>query len=235
MQLFYAPDIKGVTYILNEEESKHCVRVLRKKIGDIIHIIDGRGGLYKCEITDDNAKKCVVCVTEHIKEFEKRPYTLHLAVAPTKNIDRFEWFLEKSTEIGVDCITPLECDHSERKIVKNERSEKVITSAIKQSLKAYHPVFESMTSFKEFVCRDFGSKELFIAHCEESEEKIILNKLASIGGHYVVMIGPEGDFSLDEIALAKEKGFKFISLGKSRLRTETAGVMAAAFLSILNQ
>lgn len=235
MQLFYAPDINGIQYTLSEEESKHCVRVLRKSVGDAITLVDGRGGLYKCELIDDAPKKCVVSICEKIEQFEKRSYVLHMAVAPTKNIDRFEWFLEKATEIGVDIITPVECFHSERRIIKCDRSEKVITSAVKQSVKAYHPVFEPMTPFKEFVSRDFMGAECYIAHCEEVGEKHIINDIASVNGSYVVLVGPEGDFSIEEINFAISRGFKSISLGKSRLRTETAGVMVAAYLAILNQ
>ncbi|MFI3267841.1 MAG: 16S rRNA (uracil(1498)-N(3))-methyltransferase [Rikenellaceae bacterium] len=235
MQLFYAPDIsENTNYALSEEESKHCVRVLRKKTGDFIHLIDGVGGMYKCEIIQDFPKQCIVSVIETVTNFEKRNYTLHLAVAPTKSIDRFEWFLEKATEIGIDAITPLECEHSERKIIKTERSEKVILSAVKQSLKAYYPKFDELTKFKTFINSDFKGKDLYIAHCEPSEHKKPLKELLTKGNDSVILIGPEGDFSTEEIELAKNKGFKEISLGESRLRTETAGVVAVSIASFVN-
>lgn len=235
MQLFYASDISSQFYTLSEEESKHCVRVLRKRVGDTIHIIDGLGGLYECEVVQDAPKQCIVKVVTKTEEFEKRSYTLRMAVAPTKNIDRFEWFLEKATEIGVDAITPLECDHSERRIVKSDRCEKVIVSAVKQSLKAYYPKFDELTKFKTFVSGDFGGADLYIAHCESSETKEPLKKLLNVGGDSVILIGPEGDFSIDEIEFAKSKGFKEVSLGSSRLRTETAGVVAVGIVSFINQ
>ncbi|MFI3263226.1 MAG: 16S rRNA (uracil(1498)-N(3))-methyltransferase [Rikenellaceae bacterium] len=235
MQLFYAPDLSlSTNYTLSEEESKHCIKVLRKKCGDFIHLIDGVGGMYKCEIVQDFPKQCIVTVVETINDFEKRDYTLHLAVAPTKSIDRFEWFLEKATEIGIDAITPIECEHSERKIIKIERSEKVILSAIKQSLKAYYPKFSELTKFKTFINSDFQGKDLYIAHCEPSQNKLPLKEVLVKGSDSVILIGPEGDFSVEEIELAKSKGFKEISLGESRLRTETAGVVAVSMVSFIN-
>lgn len=235
MQLFYAPNISTDLYSLSEEESKHCIRVLRKKIGDIIHIIDGGGGMYECEVVQDNPKHCVVKVVNKKEEFEKRGYTLHMAVAPTKVIDRFEWFLEKATEIGVDRFTPLECEHSERRVVKIERSEKVVTSAVKQSLKAYHPQFDGLMKFKSFLSQDFGDKKLYIAHCEPSENKKRLKDVVLKGENLIILVGPEGDFSIEEIELAKSKGFQEVSLGDSRLRTETAGVVAVSIVSVINQ
>lgn len=233
MQLFYAPDISSKEYTLSEEESKHCVRVLRKRVGDTIHIIDGRGSLYSCLLINDAPKRCIVEVVNVIEEYEKLPYNLHLAIAPTKVIDRFEWSLEKITEIGVTAITPLESFHSERRQIKDERSVKVVTAAVKQSLKAYHPLFESMCSFNDFVCRDFGDAELFIAHCGEDSDKMALSELLKPHGSYVIAIGPEGDFSTQEVELAKAHGFRSISLGRSRLRTETAAVVAAATVNII--
>ena len=234
MQLFYSPGIISEYYRLTPEESTHCIRVLRKKRGDTIQLTDGRGNLYTAELLDDSPKGCEVKVIHIEKEYGKRPYTLHLAVAPTKNIDRYEWLLEKATEIGVDIITPLECEHSERRTVKKERSEKVITSAVKQSLKAYHPICEELTPFHSFISREWKDAQLFIAHCEKEADKILLSRAARPNGNYVVLIGPEGDFSLQEIEEAHRRGFKDISLGESRLRTETAGVMATAMLYILN-
>ena len=167
MQLFYAPQITLPQYTLSEEESRHAIKVLRLKVGERLHITDGAGNMHLCEVVSDSAKHCVVNVVESISEFEKRPYSLTMAVAPTKNIDRYEWFLEKATEIGVDHFVALETDHSERRVVKPEREEKVITAAVKQSLKAYHPTFEDMVPFKTFVTREFGGRK-FIAHCGDA-------------------------------------------------------------------
>ena len=154
MQLFYAPEITLPEYTLSEEESKHCVRVLRMRVGDELHITDGKGNMYRCKVLNDNAKHCTVEVVETIPEYEKMSYRLVMGVAPTKNIDRFEWFLEKATEVGITEVYPLECDHSERRQIKDEREEKVITSAVKQSLKAYHPTLHPMKGFRS--CKKTG-------------------------------------------------------------------------------
>ncbi|MFA8433469.1 MAG: 16S rRNA (uracil(1498)-N(3))-methyltransferase [Marinifilaceae bacterium] len=233
MNLFYTPDITSNEYQLNEVESKHCVKVLRLKEGDFIYLIDGKGGFYKAEIVDAHPKRCMVECLEIQKEYGKRDFYLHLALAPTKNIDRTEWFLEKCTEIGADEFTPLLCQHSERKVVKTERLFKVITSAVKQSLKAYHPVLNEMTPFKKLVQKPFDG-EKYIAHCNEGE-KTNLKQLYSCGQNALILIGPEGDFSPEEVELAKENGFREISLGSSRLRTETAGVVACHTVSLANE
>lgn len=233
MQLFYTPSISSDFYTLSAEESKHCVQVLRLKTGDTIYLIDGRGGLYTARITEASARGCVVNVVERQSEYEKRPYELHVAIAPTKNIDRFEWFLEKATEIGIDRVTPLLCDHSERKILKTERCEKVVLSAAKQSLKAYLPQVDELTKFSAFIGGSFEGYQKYIAHCEHDIERVELSQALESGGKSVVLIGPEGDFSPAEIEQAMRAGFKCITLGKSRLRTETAGVMTAAICSML--
>ena len=164
MHIFYAPDISGNLYTLSEEESKHCIRVLRLDVGDEITIVDGNGGMFKTRIVKPEPKRCQVEVFETIHEFEKRNHYLHIAIAPTKNIERFEWFLEKATEIGIDEITPLLCEHSERKVINNERLEKIIVSAMKQSIKAYHPKLNQMIPFKQFIqAKNDGDR--FIAHC----------------------------------------------------------------------
>ncbi|MDR1225456.1 MAG: 16S rRNA (uracil(1498)-N(3))-methyltransferase [Prevotellaceae bacterium] len=235
MHLFYTPDISGQTYTLNEEESKHCVRVLRLAKGATICLIDGRGNLYTAQIADAQYKRCIVSITDVQREYGKRQCYLHMAVAPTKNMERYEWFLEKATEIGVDEITPLLCEHSERKVVKDERSEKVVTAAVKQSVKAYHPLLHPITSFKQLVQQPFsGSK--FIAHCFESPQKQPLKTLLS--GKIqsaLVLVGPEGDFSPEEVDFAKQHGFVEVSLGSSRLRTETAGVAACHTVNLLQE
>ena len=233
MNIFYTPDITGNSYTLNEEESKHCVRVLRMEIGERINLVDGDGGMYIAQIVDANPKRCRVEVVEKQECYGKRPYYLHIAIGPTKLIDRYEWFLEKVTEIGVDEITPLESFHSERRTVKQERSEKVVTAAVKQSVKAYHPKVNEMISFKELVNRPFEGKK-FIAHCNDGE-KVLLKHAVAPDDNALILIGPEGDFSVEEVALAKQQGFIEISLGESRLRTETAGVVACSTVCFVNQ
>ncbi|MDQ1771579.1 16S rRNA (uracil(1498)-N(3))-methyltransferase [Labilibaculum sp. A4] len=233
MNLFYTPDIQNQFYQLNEIESKHCIRVLRLKEEDIIHLIDGKGSLYKAKIIDAHPKRCTVECIETQTEFGKLNYKLHIALAPTKNMDRTEWFMEKCTEIGIHEFTPLLCQHSERKVVKHERLFKVITSAVKQSLKAYHPILNEQTKFSDLVTSPFDG-EKYIAHCNEGE-KTHLKNLYQAKQNALILIGPEGDFSIEEVNLAKENGFKEISLGESRLRTETAGVVACNIISLENQ
>ena len=228
MQLFYAADFTAPEYMLSEEESRHAVKVLRLVEGDTLHITDGRGNLYRCEVASAHQKHCLVRVVEHFEEFEKLPYRLTMAVAPTKNIDRYEWFLEKATEIGVAEFVPLISEHSERKVIKAEREEKVITAAVKQSLKAYHPAFEDMTPFKALVAREFSGRK-FIAHCGEPVRgKSYLASTLKAAEDAIVLIGPEGDFSPAEAELALANGFIPIHLGPSRLRTETAALTAVS-------
>ncbi|HAF28895.1 MAG TPA: 16S rRNA (uracil(1498)-N(3))-methyltransferase [Bacteroidales bacterium] len=233
MHLFYTPDLSGDLYYLNETESKHCVRVLRLNTNDHIHLIDGVGGFYTAKIIDPNPKKCKVEIVESKKEFGKRNYNIHIAIAPTKNMDRFEWFLEKATEIGINEITPILCEHSERKVVKTDRLEKVIISAVKQSIKAYKPKLNEIIPIQEFLGQEH-KVEKYIAHCEENE-KIQLKNIYTKGQNTIILIGPEGDFSQSEIKLAKENNFQEISLGESRLRTETAGVVACHTINLLNE
>lgn len=233
MQLFFDADFTPPHYILREEESKHAIRVLRMVEGDTLHLTDGRGRLYTCRITDANPKRCAVEVVSCIEEWEKLPYSLTMAVAPTKNIDRFEWFLEKATEVGVERIIPLESAHSERRAFKRERGEKVVTAAVKQSLKAYHPQLDDLTNFKQVVEMPFAGAR-YIAHCEPAqspEGKLYLPNLLEKGGRVMILIGPEGDFSPEEITFALENGFREISLGSQRLRTETAAVVATVMVA----
>ena len=232
MHLFYSPDINSDIHALSEEESRHCQRVLRLKEGDAIHLTDGRGTLYEARIIDAQAKQVTVEVTDKKAEYGKRPYSLHLAVAPTKNIDRFEWFLEKATELGVDEITPLLCERSERKAIRLDRMEKVITSAVKQSLKAYHPFLNEMASFDSFIRKSRGG-QLFLAHLPEYDP-VLLPHAYNKGEDATILIGPEGDFSDGEIKLARGHGFQCISLGNNRLRTETAAVAACHTIHLLN-
>lgn len=233
MQLFYAPEISFPRYTLSEEESKHCVRVLRMGIGDELHLTDGRGMLHLCKVVDDNAKRCTVEIVKSTQA-EPLPYHLVMAVAPTKNIDRYEWFLEKATEVGVGEIYPIKSEHSERKEIKHERELKVITSAVKQSLKMYHPTLHELTPFKQIVTMPFDG-EKYIAHCNSSlGERTYLGKELKKGGRKLILIGPEGDFSPEEITFALQNGFTAISLGDQRLRTETAAVAATMIVSTIN-
>ena len=234
MQLFYAADFTAPEYMLSEEESRHAVKVLRLSEGDTLHITDGRGSLYRCEVVSAHQKHCLVRVVEHFEEFEKLTYRLTMAVAPTKNIDRYEWFLEKATEIGVAEFIPLLSEHSERKVIKAEREEKVITAAVKQSLKAYHPVLADITPFSEVVCKNFAGRK-FIAHCNDAvKEKKYLASTLHKGEDVLILIGPEGDFSPEEVQLAVANGFEEITLGTQRFRTETAAVVAVDMVSIVN-
>lgn len=231
MQLFYTPGITGQSYLLEETESKHVLRVLRMAKGDRINLVDGKGNFYVVKITDDNPKHCRVEVISQIKDFEKRTHYLHLAVAPTKNTDRFEWFLEKATEIGIDEITPVLCDHSERKILKYERLEKVMIAAMKQSLKASLPRLNELTPLKKILHSRFEGKQ-FIAHCYEQDKLQLKNELAGSRSN-LILIGPEGDFSEEEVKLALQKNFVPVELGKSRLRTETAAIVACHTASLV--
>ena len=235
MHLFYTPNIQSnhSQYFLSEEESKHCVRVLRLQNGDGVELIDGRGGFYEAEITDAHPKRVILQINKVALEFGKRNHYLHIAVAPTKNIERLEWFLEKATEIGIDEISLILCQRSERKEVKTDRLNKIITSAIKQSLKAYHPVLNEPITFNKFIAQNPITQN-FIAHCEPGD-KAELKAEIKPHGNYLVMIGPEGDFSPAEIDAALQSGFKAITLGESRLRTETAALEACFELNFLNR
>ena len=209
------------------------MRVLRMGVGDELHITDGQGMLHRCKVVDDNAKRCVVEIVESTQA-EPLPYHLVMAVAPTKNIDRYEWFLEKATEVGVGEIYPIESEHSERRQIKHERELKVITSAVKQSLKMYHPTLHELTPFKQVVAMPFEGDK-YIAHCNSTlGERPYLGKLLKKGGRMLILIGPEGDFSPEEITFAVQNGFKPISLGDQRLRTETAAVAATMIVSTIN-
>lgn len=235
MHLFYAPDIEPPLYTLPEEESKHCVRVLRLGAGDRLNLTDGRGTMYTAEVTDANPKRCVVRVVETVTQYGRRGYSLTMAVAPTKNIERYEWFLEKATEVGCDVFIPLECEHSERRVVKPERELKVVTSAVKQSLKAYHPLMEPMTRVRDLIARPFAGVKL-IAHCGEPVgERRYISECVGAGDAVLVLIGPEGDFSPGEVRLAVDAGFTEISLGSARLRTETAALDAVIEVALANR
>lgn len=227
MQLFYCPEILEDSHYLNSEESKHCIKVLRKSEGDIITLIDGSGGFYEVKITIASQKKVLFEVLKEWKE-DSRAYNLHIAIAPTKNNDRLEWFLEKATEIGIDEITPIICHHSERKLIKEDRLKRIILSATKQSLKSKVPVLNTAISLKEFLKTKYTAS-CFIAHCEEQNKTSLQSVVAQ---NSLVLIGPEGDFSPTEIGLAIQNDFTPISLGNSRLRTETAGLVACHTITL---
>lgn len=233
MHLFYAPDIQGNTYQLSEEESKHATRVLRLVGGSEVFLTDGKGMWMKSEIVDAHPKKCLIKVVEKAENYNQPDYHLELAVAPTKNIGRYEWFLEKATEIGIGKIHPLLCEHSERKVIKQDRLEKVITSALKQSLKAWHPELNEIIAFNSFVTQDFVGKK-FIAWCEANADERIENHLEA-GENALICIGPEGGFSSHEIESAKKNGFIPVSISKSRLRTETAAMVACHSVAFINK
>ena len=233
MQLFYNPTLdNSVTrFSLSGEESKHVVKVLRKKAGDILHITNGRGFIYKAEIIEANPRNCKAEIISR-KKRHAPTHSLHLVVAPPKMNDRFEWFLEKATEIGIDEITPIICERSERKTIKLERMQKVVQSAMKQSLQAYLPKLNKPISFMDYLSTEKKGL-LFIAHCAEGE-KMELKRRVAPDKDVTVLIGPEGDFTKAEIRGACEQGFLPVSLGKNRLRTETAAVVACATVAMIN-
>ncbi|MCW3806237.1 16S rRNA (uracil(1498)-N(3))-methyltransferase [Plebeiibacterium marinum] len=233
MQLFFDTDFSAKQPTLNLEESKHCIKVLRHRNGDEISVLNGNGTIYTATITDANPKACRLEITEEKTE-EKRPFRIHMAVAPTKNIDRFEWFLEKATEIGIEEITPIICDHSERKVIKPERLNKILVSATKQSLKHYLPQLNAVTSFKDFISNNKNTNSnKYIAHCQNHPKTLLKNSYKN-NEDVLILIGPEGDFSIEEIKEATENNFNEISLGKARLRTETAALMACATINFIN-
>ena len=227
MQLFYCPELLNESSFLSNEESIHCFKVLRKKIGDHIYLIDGVGGFYEAKITFASRKKVVFNIIKKWNQ-PQSPYSLHIAIAPTKNNDRFEWFLEKATEIGIDEVTPIICEHSERKMIKNERMKKIIVSAAKQSLKSKLPKINKVTSFNDFIFKKHSS-QCFIAHCLPSQKRKLKNEVVS---ESTILIGPEGDFSKLEVEVALKNNFIPISLGSVRLRTETAGVIACHTIAL---
>ena len=232
IRFFYAPDV-AVDAELPADEAAHCLRVLRLQAGDEIRLTDGKGMFYKAEITTATGKRCLFKVLEAVPHPKEWSGHLHLALAPTKNMDRTEWFAEKATEIGFDELTFLNCRFSERKVIKTERISKILVSAIKQSLKARLPQLNEMTDFNKFITQPFPGQK-FIAHCYEGE-KPLLKDMVHPGEDALVLIGPEGDFSEEEVRKATENGFIPISLGKSRLRTETAALVACHILNLQNQ
>lgn len=232
MHLFYAPELKNNFHQLSQEESRHCMKVLRLAKGDHVHLTDGRGGLYRGRIASDDANRCTVEIVDQQQGYGKRPFYLHLAMAPPKNIKRFEWFLEKVTEIGVDEITPLLCFHSERKHLKHHRMMRILVAAMKQSLKTYLPILNEMIIFEDFIQKS-SSQNPYIAHLAQGRSQHI-SQVYPPGQDAMIIIGPEGDFSEEEVEKATARGFRPVKLGESRLRTETAGIAACHSINLLN-
>ena len=233
MQLFYYPQLDSSVsqFTFPEEESKHITKVLRKKEGDVLNITNGKGYLFEAKIISADLKNCRAEIFDTTKRHPTKHW-LHMAVAPTKLNDRFEWFLEKATEIGVNEITPIICERSERKTVKIERLRKVVLSGMKQSLQTYLPKLNDPVPFKDFI-KQTHEGLLFIAHCED-EEKLDLKRRVAPDKNITILIGPEGDFSNAEIKDAYEKFFLPVSLGRNRLRTETAAVVACTVINSIN-
>ena len=228
MQLFYINSTEN-NFTLSSEESKHAIKVLRKKEGDILNFTDGKGGSYKAEITVTDGRKCRLQIVSSEQKEKEHNYHLHIAIAPTKNMDRFEWFLEKATEIGIDEITPIICNRSERKVIKTERGNRILLSAMKQSLKFHLPKLNEAINLNDFLKQDFEDTK-YIAHCEDGKKNEL--KRVTKTEKALILIGPEGDFSQKEIDLALQNQFKAVSLGTSRLRTETAGIIAVHTINI---
>lgn len=229
-QLFYTPRIENGFVYIGEEESRHLLAVLRRKVGDPLQTTDGRGNFYETEITETGKRHAVARIISTVAAPAERPFKLHLAIAPTKQIERFEWLLEKATEIGIDEISPLLCKHSERTTIRVDRLEKILVSAMKQSLRASLPKLNELTPFQSFVKAASGACKR-IAWCTEANLPH-LSEAITPGSDIVIAIGPEGDFSQTEIDLALEHGFTGVSLGAARLRTETAGIMAVAAVNL---
>lgn len=233
MNIFYTPDINNdKTYTLNESESKHAIRVLRLKENDSLRLVDGKGSFYDAIIVNDNPKKCKVNITNTTKEQNSKP-NLQIAIAPTKNNDRIEWFIEKCTEIGINEISPMLCKYSERKKIKQERLVKTAVSAMKQSLKATLPLVNELTSFNAVINKSFDGKK-YIAHCYNENQKHF-KAIYQKGENSLILIGPEGDFSKEEVKIAIDNGFEPITFGESRLRTETAGIVACTTFNLMNE
>jgi len=234
MHLFYLPEMTAAHAALDRDESKHALKVLRLKIGDKVQLVNGKGGFYEAEIAGVVDHLCQFTILSEIKDTSIRSYRLHLAVAPTKNIDRFEWFLEKATEIGIDEITPVICEHSERKTVNTERCVRILVAAMKQSLKSYLPIINEPISLTKFL-ENRTEAQRFIGYCDNEYERTFLGKAYKPEDDAVILIGPEGDFSSTEVSKAIAANFTPITLGNSRLRTETAALTAVSIIQTINE
>ena len=233
MQLFYTHQIDGHIAAFDEEEAHHATQTLRLKIGSEVFFTDGNGHLFRGDIIEIGKKKCFISISE-TKTAAAPLRNLHIAIAPTKNIDRFEFFLEKCTEIGIHSITPLICKRSERQIIKPERLNKILVSAMKQSLRTFLPTLNAAQTFESFIAQNFDNTVKLTAHCENNTEKTVLNKAYQKEKNAVILIGPEGDFTPEEISAARKYGFTDVSLGDARLRTETAGIVACGVFNNLD-
>lgn len=231
LRFFYTPTPEAGQ--LPQDEAQHALRVLRLGMGDELHLMDGKGAFHRAVITEADNHHCRYRILESVPQQPEWTGKIHIAVAPTKNMDRMEWFVEKATEIGFDRLTLLDCRFSERRVVKNERLEKIIVSAMKQSHKAWLPQLDEMTPFRKFITQPDLPAQRFIAHCYEGEKPFLLDLLAPCTPA-LVLIGPEGDFSIDEVREAEAAGFRSVSLGTSRLRTETAALVAVHMMRIRN-
>jgi 16S rRNA (uracil1498-N3)-methyltransferase len=228
--LFYQPELANGSHWLPEEESRHCIKVLRTREGEAITVTDGNGFFYDCRITKADARKCEFSLIATTPVVVKA-YSIHIAIAPTKNADRMEWFVEKATELGVDEITLMECEHGERTFLKTERLQKMAISAMKQSQQGKLPTINGLTPFSSVLSRKASQK--FIAYVDFTNPRQLF-AAATVGGDYLVLIGPEGDFSKEELAKAMDAGIEKVSLGNTRLRTETAGMAACSALALKN-
>ncbi len=233
MQLFYSNNQEAGLFTFDEKESKHIITVLRHKAGDKIYVTNGSGNVYEAKIINENQRQCIAEVTGAIPSMKKHDYYLHIAIAPTKSSDRMEWFVEKSVELGIDEISPVICEHSERKKINKERLQRIAMSAMKQSFKSHITKINDITSFSDFVKRSFDGKK-FIAQMdsEKGSEKLSAHYLKNENALF--LIGPEGDFSKDEINIAIDNNFLSVTLGHSRLRTETAGITACCWVYYIN-
>ncbi len=234
MQLFYQPDIKNGVHFLYEEESRHCIKVLRKTRDDLINITDGKGLLCSARITQPDYRKCVFEIVEMVRETQKN-FSVHIAISPVKNMDRIAWFVEKSVELGIDIISFIRCRHSERTTLKTGRLDRKVISAIKQSVRATLPAINPLIDFEEFVRSNTKNDEMKFIASVDDKNPALLFKEAMPGRNYCVLIGPEGDFTNKEVMLATESDFKKVSLGRRRLRTETAGIAACHMLNLVNE
>jgi 16S rRNA (uracil1498-N3)-methyltransferase len=225
MNVFYKPNIVSDHLILDQKESTHCIKVMRYRKGDQIRLIDGVGGFYLSEIDNEDPRACGVRIISKVEKYKCLPYELNIAIAPTKSVDRYEWFVEKATEIGISSIIPLFCARSERKNIRLDRIRKVAVSAMKQSVKAYLPVINEPVDFNKWIELQHPGTN-FIAHCMEPPGKDI--RTVELSEQITILIGPEGDFSPDEVSKAITKKFTPLSLGNYRLRTETAGIVACS-------
>jgi 16S rRNA (uracil1498-N3)-methyltransferase len=234
MQIFYVPDIKGNTCVMDENESRHSIRVLRMVKGDRLKLVDGHGTLYEGIISDPDPSGCKIAITGIARNFEKRDYKLHIAISPIKNQERFEWFVEKSVEIGVDEITPVICKNTEKPGIKRDRLNNIIISAMKQSIKAFKPVLNEPVAFCEFIDSDIRGIKM-VAHCNHLYNRSKIDQVYKKSKNAVILIGPEGDFSEEELNQAFKHDFKSVHFGSSRLRTETAGIAACHSVYFINQ